>query len=148
MRCIDISYDFDAIRMNKAEREMIGQLGWAYAFEALLNTASNNRYSGGLSGIRLKTFSRILKALDGMGKDGTVLKVEEAEYDLIKDLFLAESTNWLPSQTRLITTLTERIEKAGTSECCNKEKSECTEKATGEKCCGSPEFCTAEAPSA
>lgn len=134
MKCIDISFDFDAVKMNDREREVVRKQGFGFSFEMLLNQAVQSKYPNGTDRQKSKTLSRIQKALDSLTTEDTWLKVEEAEFDFIKEVFLDDNFKVQPIQNRLVSALLNHIEEAASSTCCTKEKGACTEKAEASSC--------------
>lgn len=100
MRTLNYLVDVEKIRLNESEKKFVEENGQKVLLENLMNQGLNGRYPQGVPSVKQRAYGRFLLKLDA-DKEG-VLKLEEAEYDLLKEVFLSEDTKFHPGQTRLV----------------------------------------------
>lgn len=110
MKQFDYSFNIEELKLNESERKLVESSGINFVFESVLGQALQMRYKDGVNGLIQRTYGRILSKLD---KSQGTLSLEQAEFDLIKDILTHESVKFHPSQTRLITKYLDVIEKLG-----------------------------------
>ena len=118
MKRIDISFDKEKFLQGEGNKQVFAVGGYAEFFEALLNNGVSSKHpqaqipmSKGKILARIQNKLDALKPVDG-GEPGKYLDVEEAEYDLIKSVFVEESTPFHVSQLQLAVTFSDAVEAA------------------------------------
>lgn len=130
MKCIDISFP-EKFKVG-GNLSVFEKGGYAEFFEALLANGVQSKFpQGNVPLSKGRILARIQDKLDNLkpkegAEPGVNLNVEEAEYDLIKSVFLDEATSFHVSQLQLATIYADAVEAAkegtcGTNTCCKEE---------------------------
>lgn len=112
MRVVDIGFDIDALHPNELTREFLLKEGCSTAFHNLLSQGVTGQFPQGIPLGKGKILARIQKKLQEMGPQDTLLDVEEAEYDLLKTVFMNDSTPFSVGQVALAAIFSEAVERA------------------------------------
>jgi len=112
MKNLNISFNTEAINLSDNESTEIKKHGFAMPFEVIFNQGLGALYPQGLTLSKGKVLSRIQKKLDALKSHDLHLELEEAEFDLVKEVFLSESVKFMPTQYRLVSIYVDSIEKA------------------------------------
>lgn len=110
MRNLDLSFCTDEIHLSEGDKVGLETLGYGNFFELLLVYSLRKKFSNGVPVPKGKILARIQRKLTKLGTSGTVLTLEEAEFDLIKDAFCSEESSFDPAQYRLVSLYIDRIE--------------------------------------
>lgn len=111
MRKINIGFEVEKL-FNEQNRKFFDDEGFAGTFSHLLNQGIQGQHPQGVPLSVAKVLARIHTNLQEMGKTDTLLIVEEAEYDLIKKVFVTEDTKFNLGQVRLAALYSEAVETA------------------------------------
>lgn len=112
MRIINLEIHVDRSKLIKPEQDFWDQIGFIGIFESLLLQGIQSLHPQGLPVVKGKILARIQQRIEDATKSATTLTVEDAEYDLIKSVFLNEQTTFQPQQYRVVTKFIELVEKA------------------------------------
>lgn len=110
MKTISYKLDIEKLKLNEQETRFLTDVGEKVFFENTLNQGLSNKYPSGMPIAKQKIYSRLLDKLDS-DCTGT-LEIEEAEFDLIKEVMTSEDAKFHPGQTRLISQYLQAIEAA------------------------------------
>lgn len=112
MRTLNIGFDIEKTAPNDASKQWLKEEGYSGAFTNLLNQGISGQFPQGVPLSKAKILSRIQDKLKAMESDDQTLDIEEAEYDLLKSVFMNDSTPFLIGQVGLATIFSEAVEKA------------------------------------
>lgn len=110
MKTLNYKVDLIKLKLNEAEEKHISELGYKRLFENILNQLLRSKHPQGIQGVKGRIYSRILNKLDV--SESELLEIEDAEFDIIKEVFLSDETTFDPEQTRLIMQYVTAVEEA------------------------------------
>lgn len=112
MRSVDIGFEIEKVGAAKEAQEWMRTAGYAEVFSQLLNQGISGQFPNGIPLGKGKILAGIQVKLREIEPTETELEVEEAEYDILKSVFLNENTlfNW--AQLQLAVRYAEAIERS------------------------------------
>lgn len=110
MKTLNFGVDKIKLNLSEEEKKIIEKMKDSGLFEQTLTQALATKYRDGFKGAQQRILGRILDKLDEATDN--IVEFEEAEFDLIKGVFLDENTSFNPGQTRLIVQYVKAIELA------------------------------------
>lgn len=113
MKSIDLSIS-EKFLEGSSNKALYDETGFAGFFEHLLNQGLSSKHpQGQVPFSKGKILARIQTKLDDLKPEKkTILEVEEAEFDLIKAVFLDENTTWGVPQMQVVVEFANAIEQA------------------------------------
>lgn len=113
MKTLDISFNMEEIKLNETEKKHIQEIGYVGLFENFLVNALTTVYQGGLPLDKGRVYGRVQRAMDALSPEDKELKLEDAEFDLVRETFKNPQARFHPNQYRIVNILLDNIEKAG-----------------------------------
>jgi len=115
MKQLKFEIDGEKLKLTKEESAFTTTLtGQKAVFEGVITQGLAAKYPQGLPASKRRSHTRLLDAIDAAKHP--ILKVEEAEFDLLKEIFSDEGPAFHPMQSRVIAHLQNAIDSAETVE--------------------------------
>lgn len=99
-------------KVSDVERKFFETTGLAGIFETLLVQGLTSMHPQGLPLSKGKTLARLQRRIEDTPKDATSMEIEDADYDLIKEVFSGEGARFAPQQYRIVSEIAANVESA------------------------------------
>ena len=113
MRDFNYGLNLDKLKVSDKEREDFAKANheqYKFVFEQMVHMGIQSRYSGGIGGSKQRVFGRILDKLDLA--ETLIIKLEETEYEFLKEILNDENSKFASQNTRLIMQYRQALEDA------------------------------------
>lgn len=121
MKTLHFAFDVDKVfgvgDTGEAAKKFIAGLGFGKLLAEYLNQGISSLYppppqGSGVPMSKGKVLGKVQTLLEGLPKDSESTTLEDAEFDLLKFVFLSDNVSFAPNQVRIASAFADTIEKA------------------------------------